>query len=146
MYKSKYLKGIYFLFLYDIMLCEERFMFKKLNLIQCIIVLLMVVFIPFRGFHPILFTIGGWLGTIGILIGFVSIKMLSKMQKNIEYRLKMCNICVNVSLLNSLYVHYTNSTFVQYFSLVMAVLFLILSLWLYNSRTKWESVQEELSK
>lgn len=46
------------------MLCEERFMFKKLNLIQCIIVLLMVVFIPFRGFHPILFTIGGWLGTM----------------------------------------------------------------------------------
>ena len=128
------------------MLCEERFMFKKLNLIQCIIVLLMVVFIPFRGSHPILFTIGGWLGTIGILIGFVSIKMLGKMQKNIEYRLKMCNICVKVSLLNSLYVHYTNSTFVQSFSFVMAVLFLILSLWLYASKTSWESVQEELSK
>lgn len=121
-------------------------MFKKLNLIQCIIVLLMVVFIPFKGSYPILFTIGGWLRTIGILIGFVSIKMLSKMQKNIEYRLKMCNICVKVSLLNSLYVHYTNSTFVKSFSLVMAGLFLILSLWLYNSRTKWESVQEELSK
>lgn len=128
------------------MLCEERFMFKKLNLIQCIIVLLMVVFIPFKGSYPILFTIGGWLGTIGILIGFVSIKMLSKMQKNMEYRLKMSNICAKVSLLNSLYVHYTNSTFVKSFSLVMAVLFLILSLWLYNSRTKWESVQEELSK
>ena len=76
-------------------------MFKKLNLIQCVIVLLMVVFIPFSGFHPILFTIGGWLGTIGILIGFVSIKMLSKMQKNIEYRLKMCNICFQDELLNS---------------------------------------------
>lgn len=121
-------------------------MFKKLNLIQCIIVLLMVVFIPFKGSYPILFTIGGWLGTIGILIGFVSIKMLSKMQKNMEYRLKMSNICAKVSLLNSLYVHYTNSTFVKSFSLVVAGLFLILSLWLYNSRTKWESVQEELSK
>lgn len=121
-------------------------MLKKLDLIQCIIVLLMVVFIPFRGFHPILFTIGGWLGTIGILIGFVSIKMLSKMQKSIEYILRMSNICINISLLNSVYVQYTNSTFVQSFSLVMAVLFLILSLWLYTSRTKWESVQEKLNK
>lgn len=121
-------------------------MLKKLDLIQGIIVLLMVVFIPFRGFHPILFTIGGWLGTLGILIGFDSIKMLSKMQKNIECRLKMCNVCVKVSLLNSLYVHYTNSTFIQSFSLVMTVLFLILSLWLYASKTSWESVQEEWSK
>lgn len=122
-------------------------MIKKLDLIQCGIILVMLVFIPFNGNYPILFTIGGWLGTIGILIGFVSIKMLSKMQKNIEYRLKMCNICVKVSLLNSLYVHYTNSTFVQSFSLVMAVLFLILSLWLYASKTSWESsVQEELNK
>lgn len=121
-------------------------MLKKLDLIQCIIVLVMLVFIPFKGTYPILFTIGGWIGVLGTLIGFVSIRMLSKMQKSIEYILRMSNICINISLLNSVYVQYTNSTFVQSFSLVMAVLFLILSLWLYTSRTKLESVQGKLNK
>lgn len=121
-------------------------MLKKLDLIQCGIILVMLVFIPFKGTYPILFTIGGWIGVLGTFIGFVSIKMLSRMQKNVEYRLRMSNICINISLLNSVYVQYTNSTFVQSFSLVMSILFLILSLWFYTSRAKWESIQEELNK
>ena len=121
-------------------------MLKKLDLIQCIIILLMVVFIPFKGTYPILFTIGGWLELVGILIGFISIRVISKMDKNIEYRIRMSNICINMSLLNSVGVYYTNSIFVQYFSFVMSVLFLIISLWLYTSRKKWESVQDELTK
>lgn len=121
-------------------------MLKKLDLIQCIIVLLMVVFIPFRGFHPILFTIGGWLGTIGILIGCFSIYLIGKMEKNIEHRLRMSNLCVNMSLLNSVGIHYSNNTFTQSSYFVISILFLVLAIWLYISRKRWEDVQEELGK
>ena len=121
-------------------------MFKKLDLIQCGIILVMLVFIPFKGTHPILFTIGGWLGTVGILVGFISVRVINKMERNAENRLRMSNMCINMSLLNSVGVHYTNSVSSQHFRLIASILFLILSLWLYTPRAKWESVQEELSK
>lgn len=120
-------------------------MFKKLDLIQCGIILVMLVFIPFKGTHPILFTIGGWLGTVGILVGFISVRVINKMERNAENRLRMSNMCINMSLLNSVGVHYTNSVSSQHFRLIASILFLILSLWLYTPRAKWESVQEELS-
>lgn len=63
-------------------------MFKKLDLIQCGIILVMLVFIPFKGTHPILFTIGGWLGTVGILVGFISVRMINKMERNKEHSLR----------------------------------------------------------
>lgn len=80
-------------------------MFKKLDLIQCGIILVMLVFIPFKGTHPILFTIGGWLGTVGILVGFISVRVINKMERNAENRLRMSNMCINMSLLNSVGVH-----------------------------------------
>lgn len=86
-------------------------MFKKLDLIQCGIILVMLVFIPFKGTHPILFTIGGWLGTVGILVGFISVRVINKMERNAENRLRMSNMCINMSLLNSVGVHYTNCFF-----------------------------------
>ena len=89
-------------------------MFKKLDLIQCGIILVMLVFIPFKGTHPILFTIGGWLGTVGILVGFISVRVINKMERNAENRLRMSNMCINMSLLNSVGVHYTNSVSSQH--------------------------------
>ena len=121
-------------------------MLKKLDLIQCIIVLAMVLFIPFKGTYPILFTIGGWLMTIGIIIGCFSIHLIGKMEKNMEHRLRMSNLCVNMSLLNSVGIHYTNNTFTQSSYFVISTLFLVLAIWLYLSRKKWEDVQEELVK
>ena len=76
-------------------------MLKKLDLIQCGIILVMLVFFPFKGTYPILFTIGGWLGTVGILVGFISVRMINKMERNKEHSLRMSNICINMSLLNS---------------------------------------------
>lgn len=121
-------------------------MLKKLDLIQCGIILVMLVFIPFKGTYPILFTIGGWVGTIGIIIGFVGVKLLSRVEKNTENRLRMSSMCINMSLLNSIGVHYTNSVSSQHFRLIVSILFLILSLCPYTSIKKWESVQEDLSK
>lgn len=121
-------------------------MLKKLDLIQCIIVLLMVVFIPFKGTYPILFTIGGWLMTIGIIIGCFSIYLIGKMGKNIEHRLRMSNLGVNMSLLNSVGIHYSSNTFTQSSYFVISILFLLFAIWLYISRKKWEDVQEELGK
>lgn len=37
-------------------------MLKKLDLIQCGIILVMLVFFPFKGTYQILFTIGGYQG------------------------------------------------------------------------------------
>lgn len=121
-------------------------MLKKLDLTQCIIVLLMVVFIPFKGTYPILSTIGGWLMTIGIIIGCFSIYLIGKMGKNIEHRLRMSNLCVNMSLLNSVGIHYSSNTFAQSSYFVISILFLVLAIWLWISRKKWESVQEGLGK
>lgn len=119
-------------------------MFKKLDLIQCGIILVMLVFIPFKGTHPILFTIGGWLGTVGILVGFISVRVINKMERNAENRLRMSNMCINMSLLNSVGVHYTNSVSSQNFRLIASILFLLLSLWLYTPKKRWEDVQEDL--
>lgn len=121
-------------------------MLKKLDLIQCIIVLAMIVFIPFKGNYPILFTIGSWLITIGIIIGCFSIHLIGKMEKNIEHRLRMSNLCVNMSLLNSVGIHYSSNTFTKSSYFVISILFLLLAIWLYISRKKWEDVQEELGK
>lgn len=121
-------------------------MLKKLDLTQCIIVLLMVVFIPFKGTYPILFTIGGWLMTIGIIIGCFSIYLIGKMGKNIKHRLSMSNLCFNMSLLNSVGFYYSSNTFTQSSYFVISTLFLLLAIWLYISRKKWGDVQEELGK
>lgn len=121
-------------------------MLKKLDLIQCGIILVLLVFMPFKGTHPILFTIGGWLGTVGILVGFISVQVISKMERNTEHSLRMSNICINMSLLNSVGVYYTNSISSQNFRLIASILFLLLSLWLYTPKKRWEDVQEDLSK
>lgn len=121
-------------------------MLKKLDLIQCDIILVMLVFFPFKGTHPILFTIGGWLGTVGILVGFISVRMINKKERNKEHSLRMSNICINMSLLNSVGVYYTNSVSSQNFRLIASILFLLLSLWLYTPKKRWEDVQEEFGK
>ena len=98
----------------------------------------MVVFIPFKGTYPILFTIGGWLMTIGIIIGTSLVRW--------RRILRMSNLCVNMSLLNSVGIHYSNNTFTQSSYFVISILFLVLAIWLYISCKKCESVQEELGK
>lgn len=98
-------------------------MLKKLDLIQCGIILVMLVFFPFKGTHPILFTIGGWLGTVGILVGFISVRMINKKERNKEHSLRMSNICVNMSLLNSVGIQYSSNTFAQSFYFVISILF-----------------------
>lgn len=106
----------------------------------------MLVFIPFKGNYPILFTVGGWLGTIGIISGFVGVQLLSRVEKNAENRLGMSILCVNMSLLNSVGIMYSNSAYTKAFSFVMSIVFLMLAIHFYASIKKWESVQEELNK
>lgn len=121
-------------------------MLKKLDLIQSCIILLMIVFIPFKGNYPVLVTIGYWLGTIGIIIGFVGVKLLSRVEKNTENRLRMSILCVNISLLNSVGIQYTNSVNNKTFYFVMSIVFLMLAIHFCVSIGKWESVHEELNK
>ena len=121
-------------------------MLRKLDLIQSCIILLMLVFIPFKGNYPVLFTIGYWLGTIGIIIGFVGVKLLSRVEKTTENRLRRSILCVNISLLNSVGIQYINSVNNKTFYFVMSIVFLMFAIHFYASIGRWESVQEELNK